>query len=104
VQGVFVPFFGRLAFTPRAAADLALRFGAPVFVGWSRRKGRAGQGYHLELEPVPYDPDAPDQESEAVRITAACTARLEQVIRENPAEWVWMHRRWKTQPSAPPAS
>lgn len=104
VQGVFVPFFGRPAFTPRAAADLALRFRAPVFVGWSRRRGQAGQGYHLELEPVPYDPDAPDQESEAVRITAACTARLERVIRESPAEWVWMHRRWKTQPSTPPVS
>ena len=32
VQSVFVPFFGRPARTPRAAADLALRFGATVLV------------------------------------------------------------------------
>ena len=38
VQGVFVPFFGPPAYTPRAAADLALRF-APVVVGTCRRRG-----------------------------------------------------------------
>jgi KDO2-lipid IV(A) lauroyltransferase len=99
VQSLFVPFFGHLAATPRAAADLALRFGCPVFVGWSRRRGpRAGDGYVLEVEPVPYDPSPADKEAEALRITAACTARMEQAIRQAPSEWVWMHRRWKTKP------
>jgi KDO2-lipid IV(A) lauroyltransferase len=99
VQGVHVPFFGRAAFTPRAAADLAIRFGCPVYVGWSRRSGpRPGDGYVLEVEPVDYDPAAADREAEALRLTAACTARLEQAIRLAPAEWVWMHRRWRTRP------
>ena len=99
VQSVFVPFFGHLASTPRAAADLALRFGCPVFVGWSRRRGpRAGDGYVLEVEPVPYDPAPADKDAEALRITAHCTARMEQAIRVAPEQWVWMHRRWKTKP------
>jgi len=99
VQGVFVPFFGRPAFTPRAAADLALRFGCPVFVGWSHRRGpRPGDGYELHVEAMTYDAQAPDRDAEAVRLTAACTARLEQAIRATPAEWVWMHRRWRRQP------
>jgi Kdo2-lipid IVA lauroyltransferase/acyltransferase len=99
VQSLFVPFFGHLAATPRAAADLALRFGCPVFVGWSRRRGpKAGDGYVLEVEPVAYDPEPADKEAEALRITAACTARMEQAIRQAPSEWVWMHRRWKTKP------
>ncbi len=99
VQSVFVPFFGRPASTPRAAADLALRFGCPVFVGWSHRRGpRPGDGYVLEVEPVVYDPAPADKDAEAVRITAHCTARMEQAIRAAPAEWVWMHRRWKTKP------
>jgi len=97
VQSVFVPFFGHLAATPRAAADLALRFGCPVLVGWSRRRGpKAGDGYLLSVEKVAYDPAPADKEGEAVRITAHCTARLEQAIRQAPSEWVWMHRRWKT--------
>jgi Kdo2-lipid IVA lauroyltransferase/acyltransferase len=102
VQSVFVPFFGRPAFTPRAAADLALRFRAPVVVGTCRRRGpRAGDGHEVSAVEVAYDPDAPDREAEAIKLTAACTAVLEGAIRRNPPEWVWMHERWKTQPPPP---
>jgi KDO2-lipid IV(A) lauroyltransferase len=99
VQGVFVPFFGRPAFTPRAVGDLALRFQAPVAVIWSRRRGPApGDGHELRVEIVPYDPAHADREAESVRITGACTAILEEAVRERPEEWVWMHERWKTRP------
>jgi KDO2-lipid IV(A) lauroyltransferase len=99
VQGVFVPFFGRPAHTPRAAADLALRFRAPLVVGTSGRRGpRPGDGHEIGAVEVPYDPAAADREAEAIRLTAACTAVLEDAIRRNPPEWVWMHERWKTAP------
>lgn len=99
VQGVFVPFFGRPAFTPRGAADLALRFQPPVVVGWCRRRGPGpDDGHELDAVEVPYDAEAPDKEAEVLRLTAALTAKLEAVIRERPAEWVWMHERWKTRP------
>lgn len=101
VQGVFVPFFGRPAFTPRAAADLALRFGAPVVVGSIHRKAPgAGEGHRVELLEIPFPADPPDREAEVVRLTAACTAALEAAIRRHPAEWVWMHERWHTRPPA----
>ncbi len=104
VQGVFVPFFGRPAHTPRAAADLALRFRAPVIVGTCRRRGpRPGDGHEVTAIEMPYDADAPDRKAEAIRLTAACTAVLEDAIRRNPTEWVWMHERWKTTPAAKPA-
>lgn len=99
VQGVFVPFFGRLAFTPRAAGDLALRFRAPVVVAWCRRRGPGpGDGHEICAAEVPYDGEAPDREAEARRITATCTAMLEGAIQQHPEEWVWMHDRWKTRP------
>src|SRR5512138_2236273 len=99
VQGVFVPFFGRLAFTPRAAADFAVRFGAPVVVGTVHRVGpRAADGHVLEVREIPFSSDPPDREAEVVRLTAACTAALEDAIRRHPAEWVWMHERWRTRP------
>ncbi len=99
VQSVFVPFFGRLAATPRGAADLALRFGAPVLAGWCRRRGpNAGDGHVVDFVEIPYDAAAPDRDAEAKRLTAACTAALEAAIRASPAEWVWMHERWKTRP------
>jgi KDO2-lipid IV(A) lauroyltransferase len=99
VQGVFVPFFGRLAFTPRAAADFAIRFGAPVVVGTIHRKGPGpSDGHRLDLVEIPFATDPPDREAEVVRLTAACTAALERAIRQHPYEWVWMHRRWQTRP------
>ena len=103
VQGVWVPFFGRPAFTPRAPADLALRTGAPILVGTSHRAGdRPGDGLVFEATEVPYDPAPADREAEVVRITAACQAVMEDAIRRHPADWVWMHERWKTQPAAAP--
>jgi KDO2-lipid IV(A) lauroyltransferase len=101
VQSVFVPFFGRLAATPRAAADLALRFGAAVLVVTCHRRGpRVRDGHRLEVEEVAVDASAPDREAEVVRVTAACAAAQERAIRRHPAEWVWMHQRWKTRPAA----
>jgi KDO2-lipid IV(A) lauroyltransferase len=100
VQSVFVPFFGRLAATPRGAADLVLRFGAtPLLVTCRRRGPRRGDGHVIEAVEVPYDPKPADREAEVLRLTAACTALLEAAIRGNPAEWVWMHQRWKTRPA-----
>jgi len=95
VQSVYVPFFGRPASTPRAAADLALRTGAAVVVGFCQRKedGR----YRLsmkEISPL----QTGDANNDAVALTRAMTAEIEGAIRRTPEQWVWMHSRWKTQP------
>jgi KDO2-lipid IV(A) lauroyltransferase len=103
VQGIWVPFFGRPAWSARAPADLALRSGAPILVGTSHRPTeRPGDGMRFEIVEIPYDPKPVDKEAEVVRITAACQAALESAIRRHPADWVWMHERWKTQPPPPP--
>jgi Kdo2-lipid IVA lauroyltransferase/acyltransferase len=96
VQGAFVPFFGRPAHTPTAAAALALRFSAPVLMVWGHRKG----GRHvLHFERLQL-PDSGDKEADTVTLTAQMTARLEHAIRQEPAQWVWLHRRWKKTPPA----
>ncbi len=94
VQGDFVPFFGRPAYTPTAAAALALRFGSPVIVAWHHRRGRE---HALHFERLAFEPGA-DREGDTLRLTALMTARLEQAIREAPEQWVWMHRRWRRRP------
>lgn len=98
VQSVFVPFFGELAATPRAAADLALRTGAAVVVGFCQREG---DGYRLWMEEVPWQASG-DREADAVALTAALSLRIEAAIRRAPEQWVWMHQRWKTRPTPPP--
>ena len=102
VQGIWAPFFGRPAYTPRAPADLALRSGATILVGGACRRGpRPGDGFTFEVKEVPYDPAPADREAEVHRITAACNLLMEALIRRHPADWVWMHERWKTQPTEP---
>ncbi len=90
-EGAFVPFFGRLASTPRGPAFFHFRTGAPVIFARSARIH--GERYKIQLERVETsnitDPD---------ELTAKMTAMLEAAIRETPEQWFWMHRRWKTLP------
>lgn len=95
VQSVWVPFFGHPAKTPRAAADLALRTQATVVFGACRRI--APQRYALNMQSVPL-PTEGDDEAKSVALTAELTRLIEEAIRAAPEQWVWMHRRWKSQP------
>ncbi|MFL6194384.1 MAG: lysophospholipid acyltransferase family protein [Thermoanaerobaculia bacterium] len=93
VDGVWVPFFGRPAFTPVGAAKIALRQKGtaviPVFIE------RLENGRHLAVFQPPLD--LPDDAQEA---TALMTAKIEEQVRRRPEQWVWMHRRWRRQPPA----
>jgi KDO2-lipid IV(A) lauroyltransferase len=39
---------------------------------------------------------------DAARDTANLQARLEEVVRAFPDQWLWIHRRWKTRPPGSP--
>lgn len=90
-RGVFVPFFGRLASTYRGPALLALRTGAPLYVGFAIR--RPDGGYHGEIRRVHVPEGGLDQVDE---LTARLTATLEEAVRRAPGQYLWQHRRWKT--------
>lgn len=94
-RGVFVPFFGRPASTHRGPAVLALRTGAPVFMGTAVRRddGR----YDVTIREIPV-PSTDDPEEQADLLTAALAAALEAAVREAPGQYLWQHRRWKTSP------
>lgn len=99
VPGVHVPFFHAPAHTPRAAAALALRRGTPVVVATSWREGRR---HHFRIERLDVAREVaqrPDAEP-VVALTAAFAARLERAVRAHPAQWVWLHARWRTRTPA----
>lgn len=92
VQSTFVPFFGRMAATPTAAAVLALRKQTPIIIGWLHR---TPTGFRAHFERHEYN--APENsEAEVRKLTAELTERLEFAIRQYPSQWVWLHKRWKT--------
>lgn len=98
IPGVFVPFFGRAAWTPFGAASLALRRGCPVLPVFDHR---LADGRHLaEIHPpLPEPPPGPIEER-ITALTADATAAIERQVRDYPEQWVWMHRRWRRQPAA----
>jgi Kdo2-lipid IVA lauroyltransferase/acyltransferase len=91
MDGVWVPFFGRPAFTPVGAAKIALKQKAaviPVFIE------RLEDGRHR----ITFQPPL-DLSDDPLEATARMTAKIEEQIRRRPEQWVWMHRRWRRQPA-----
>jgi Kdo2-lipid IVA lauroyltransferase/acyltransferase len=92
VDGVWVPFFGRPAFTPVGAAELALKQDMRVVPTFMERLPDGG--HILRFLPILELPDDPRE------ATAIMTAAIEAQIRRRPEQWVWWHKRWRRQPSA----
>ena len=101
VDGVFVDFFGRPACTSTGLALLSYQAKAPVVPVFSVRKPG---GYH-DVHVLPPIEPPPDREPETIRAyTQRYTTEIENMIRQYPDQWIWVHRRWRTQPSPPPVS
>ncbi len=96
VESAFVDFMGRPAWTPTAAASMALKFHAPVVFGYIVRRKDNKHTFSVEgpLEMV----TTGDHEKDIITNTAMLTKKMEDAIRKNPEQWVWMHRRWRRQP------
>lgn len=86
-NGVPIDFLGQPAPTVTSIADIALKTGALVvpFFG-IRHADRYGFDAIFE-EPIPHG-DPVDMMREATR-------RLEARIKDDPGQWMWIHRRWK---------
>jgi len=90
-KGVWCPFFGRLASTTTLPVLIARRAGAPVFpVGVITLA--PGRWKVVVLDPLP----ASSRDLSVEEVTALMNERLEQLIRRSPADWFWVHNRWRT--------
>lgn len=95
-NGLFAPFFGRLASTAPGTIALSLSTGAPVLPVFMVRLEGALHSLIVE-EPL----SIPAHGTEEERIQAGITAYLEvleKYVRRFPAQWLWFHRRWKSSP------
>jgi len=90
---ISVPFFGRLARTPAAAASLATRRQLPVLAVFIQRRPEGGQ--RITIRPPLRPPRTGDRAADIRTLTRQFSEVLEAQIRKNPAEWVWWHRRWR---------
>jgi Kdo2-lipid IVA lauroyltransferase/acyltransferase len=95
-DGIFVEFFGRPAATTTVAAALAVKTGCALLPVHCevRPDGRYKFVYGRPLEWT----TTGNRQDDIARLTQALTTVIEGWVRERPEQWLWMHRRWKTQP------
>lgn len=95
-EGVFVEYFGRPACTTPSLALLALKTDAVVLPGFCVRRD---DGTHrVVIEPPVPIVRSDDHARDVVANTQKFTDIIERYVRQYPDHWLWMHRRWKTQP------
>ena len=96
-RGMFVPFFGRLASTYKSIGLLAMRYEIPIAAVHAKRLD--GQ-FKYEISTTDFiSPDEwKEQEDPLYYITARYNRAIEQMIRNAPEQYLWLHRRWKSRP------
>lgn len=92
-QHAFVPFFGVPAATLVATPELAERGNAVVLPFWFHCDAEGK--YRLRIEPQWSGWPSGDPETDAARYMH----ELEQVVRQHPEQYLWVHRRFKTRPA-----
>ena len=90
-KGVWCPFFGRLASSTPIAALMAMRTGAVIQPIMVYNDGPARWRISVSPELI-----SPEKEPSAEGITAQINRTVEQIIRQQPESWFWVHERWKT--------
>ena len=91
-DSVFVPFFGRDAWSLTSTHQLARLSGAAVCPFFHERL--ADGSYRLQVQAPLADFPSKDATLDTARVMAA----LEAMIRRAPSQYLWLHQRFKTQP------
>ncbi len=95
VKGDFVDFFGHPAHTATGPALLSLKYNAPIIPVLTCR-GKNHRHHIWFGDPVTAEPTG-NLDRDILALTQKCSAVIEDFIREHPEQWVWFHKRWKTQ-------
>ena len=97
---IFVPWFGHPAATERAAASLVLKLGAPLLVFWCVRNAEMGH-WTLGCEVLETGGERLEASDQAViDLNLRIHHCLEAVIRRHPEQYLWIHDRYRTRPTA----
>jgi KDO2-lipid IV(A) lauroyltransferase len=96
-NNIFVPFFGKLCATVVTPAVASLRTGAAVIPYFSFYDHATGT-YTAKFWPRITIQPTGDRSADIRLITMKINDALEEAIRHAPEQWLWFHKRWKTQP------
>ena len=96
-HSVFAPFFGIPAATITATAKL-VQMGNAVVLPFTHKRLPENKGYQITIHPPLENYPTGDDIKDAARINEV----IEQQVRQNPGQYLWAHRRFKSQPEGVP--
>ena len=96
-KGIFVDFFGRKASTYKSIALLAMQYEVPVVIGYARRI-RDEFKFEVGCQDIIYPCEWKEQADPLRYVTQRYTKGIEDFVRKDPGQYLWVHRRWKTRP------
>lgn len=93
-QGEPVKFFHDDAITTTSIARIALKYDIPLVPARSIRKGQDFKFCIDVQKPLLFE-KTKDLNQDVLTLTRKINCKLEEWIREYPAQWFWVHNRWK---------
>lgn len=94
--GIFVDFFGRPAATATGPAVLALKSGARIVPAFCERTSE-GKYKSILYPALEFSPTG-DAEADTAELMRLVNLAIENAVRRNPSQWLWLHDRWKLSP------
>lgn len=91
-EGYVIDFLGKPAWTTKVPALIARKTGSPVIPIFINRKGNK---HVINIYPELILSTAVDTEKAVIEDTKNFSKHIEDYIKNNPSEWLWIHRRWK---------
>lgn len=92
-KGVWGPFLGQECSTTPAPAIFALRYRCPLYTAVNYRIGLSR--WRIEIGPPVPTHDEARRARSVDAIIRDVNAAFEVAVRRDPANWFWVHRRWK---------
>lgn len=93
-EGEPIKFFHDKAITTTSIAKIALKYDVPVIPARTVRMGKEFK-FIVNLEKPLEFQETKDINGDATALTLKINQKLESWIREYPAQWFWVHNRWK---------
>jgi len=95
VKGIYLPVFNRLSKVPVGQSLIAKRLGTALIPMACVRTAK--NKYKVIIRPeIPINMS--NTQIDIYEITRSCSLELEQLIKQYPDQWIWMHNRWKSRP------
>jgi KDO2-lipid IV(A) lauroyltransferase len=92
-ESIKLKFFERMTSVYTGPAVLSLKTNSPIIYGISIRQ--KDLNYKVDLIEVDRN-NLPDNQEEKIKaLTERMLKILEEIIKQNPEQWLWMHKRWK---------